>query len=139
MSSNTSWLEVYDAHCIFTIMNHQRISTFWFCTLTGYSQEPRLKRIFEILQFLFEKISVFYSEWPKSWIWLTLGHVRNIFCKCHLQKAPKEFFWTKKFLNSVHRFKSAILAIFQFWQNGTFELVHGIQKKFWPKDFFWSV
>ena len=30
----------------------------------------------------------------------------------------------------MHWFKSAILAIFQFWQNGTFELVHGIQKKF---------
>ena len=26
-------------------------------------------------------------------------------------------------------FKSAILAIFQFWQNGTFVPVHGIQKK----------
>ena len=39
----------------------------------------------------------------------------------------------------MHRFKSAILAIFHFWQIGTFELVHGIQKFFWPKDFFWSV
>jgi hypothetical protein len=26
-------------------------------------------------------------------------------------------------------FKSAILAIFQSWQNGTFEPVHGIKKK----------
>ena len=33
-------------------------------------------------------------------------------------------------------FKSAILAIFQSWQNGTFEPVHGIKKKKkWPKDF----
>ena len=39
----------------------------------------------------------------------------------------------------MHRFKSAILAIFQFWQNGTFELMHEIQKKFWSKDFFWSI
>ena len=39
----------------------------------------------------------------------------------------------------MHGFKSAILAIFQFWQNGTFEPVHEIQKLFWPKDFFWSI
>ena len=38
----------------------------------------------------------------------------------------------------MHRFKSAILAIFQFWQNGAFELMYGIQF-FWLKDFFWSV
>ena len=36
----------------------------------------------------------------------------------------------------MHRFKSAILAIFTFCQNGTFEPVHEIQKKIWPKDFF---
>ena len=39
----------------------------------------------------------------------------------------------------MHRFKSAILAIFQFWQNGTFEPMYGIQKKICPKDLFWSV
>ena len=39
----------------------------------------------------------------------------------------------------MHRFKSAILAIFQFFQNGTFEPVHEIQKFFWPKVFFWSI
>ena len=33
----------------------------------------------------------------------------------------------------MHRFKSAILAIFQFCQNGTFEPVHEIQKKFLAK------
>ena len=39
----------------------------------------------------------------------------------------------------MHRFKSAILAIFQFFQNGGFEPVHEIRKKFWPKVFFWSI
>ena len=39
----------------------------------------------------------------------------------------------------MHRFKSAILAIFQFFQNGTFEPVHEIQNFFWPKVFFWSI
>ena len=29
-------------------------------------------------------------------------------------------------------FKSAILAIFHFWQNGTFEPLHEIQKLFLP-------
>ena len=43
--------------------------------------------------------------------------------------------WPKEFLNFIHGFKSAILAIFQIWQNGTFEPVHEIQKLFWPKDF----
>jgi len=36
----------------------------------------------------------------------------------------------------VHRFKSAILAIFQTWQNGTFKPMYGIQKKNLPIDFF---
>ena len=39
----------------------------------------------------------------------------------------------------MHGFKSAILAIFPFCQNGTFEPVHEIQKFFWPKDFFWGI
>ena len=38
----------------------------------------------------------------------------------------------------MYGFKSAILAIFQFWQNGTFEPMHGIQNFFWLKDFFWT-
>ena len=36
-------------------------------------------------------------------------------------------------------FKSAILAIFPLCQNGTFEPVHEIQKKIWPKDFFLGI
>ena len=39
----------------------------------------------------------------------------------------------------MHWFKSAILAIFQFFQNGTFERVHEIQNFFGPKVFFWSI
>ena len=31
------------------------------------------------------------------------------------------------FVNAMHGFKSAILAIFQFWQHGTFELMHEIR------------
>mgnify|MGYP001229335960 CR=1 FL=1 len=37
------------------------------------------------------------------------------------------------------RLKSAILTIFQFCQNGTFEPVHEIQNNFWPKTFFRSI
>ena len=36
-------------------------------------------------------------------------------------------------------FKSAILAKWKNCQNGTFEPVHEIQKKIWPKDFFWGI
>ena len=39
----------------------------------------------------------------------------------------------------MHQFKSAILAIWQFFQNGTFEPVHKIWNFFWPKVFFWSI
>ena len=39
----------------------------------------------------------------------------------------------------MHRFKSAILAIFLFFQNGTFEPVHEIWNFFWPKVFFWRI
>ena len=45
----------------------------------------------------------------------------------------------KKNLNFMQGFKSAILAIFQFWQNGTFEPLHEIQNFFLPKEFFWSI
>ena len=55
---------------------------------------------------------------------------------CHFHNASKECFWPKKFLNFMHGFKSAILAIFHFCQNGTFEPVHEIQKNFWPKTLF---
>ena len=36
----------------------------------------------------------------------------------------------------MHRFKSAILAIWQFFQNGTFEPVHGIESFFGEKHSF---
>ena len=45
---------------------------------------------------LFKKILVLYSDRPKSWIWLTLGHVRDIFCKFHLHNTSKEVFQQKK-------------------------------------------
>jgi hypothetical protein len=37
------------------------------------------------------------------------------------------------------QYKSAILVIFHFWQNGTFEPLHEIQNLFLPKAFFWSI
>ena len=47
--------------------------------------------------------------------------------------------WSTLYVYLWHRFKSAILAIFNFCQNGTFEPVHEIQNFFWPKVFFWSI
>ena len=52
----------------------------------------------------------------------------NIFCKWHFLNASKEVFWKKQILNFMHGFKNAILAIFPFCQNGTFESLHGIKK-----------
>ena len=45
-----------------------------------------------------------------------------------IMRASKEVLQPKDFLNFMHGFKSAILSIFQFWQNDTFEPVHEIQK-----------
>ena len=86
-----------------------------------------------------EKMPFLYFFLHKSWIWQTLGHVTKKISYRHFHNASKECFWPKKFLNFMHGFKSAILAIFHFCQNGTFEPVHEIQKFFWPKAFFWSI
>ena len=39
----------------------------------------------------------------------------KVICKFHLHNASKKVFQPKIFLNSMHGFKSALLAIFQFW------------------------
>ena len=75
----------------------------------------------------------------KSWIWRTLRQVVKKNSYCHFHNALKECFWSKFFLNFMPRFKSAILAIFQFCQNGTFDPVHDIRNFFLPKTFFWSI
>ena len=67
------------------------------------------------------------------------GAFYEYFSKWHFLNASKEYFWSKIFSNFMHWFKSAILAIFQFFQNGTFEPVHEIWNFFWPKVFFWSI
>ena len=86
-----------------------------------------------------EKIPFLYFFLHKSWIWQTLGHVMKKISYCHFHIASKECFWPKKFLNFMHRFKSAILAKMKNCQNGTFEPVHEIQNFFLPKDFFWGI
>ena len=75
----------------------------------------------------------------KSWIWWTLGHDTKKNSYFHFHNASKEYFWSKNFLNFMHRFKIATLAIFHFCQKGTFEPVHEIQIFFWPKEFFWGI
>ena len=81
-------------------------------SLARYSQEPRLKRIFEILWVLFEKISVFYSDLPKSWIWWTLGHVSDIFFVNFIFiMIRKKFFVLKSFWISYTG------SNVPFWQN----------------------
>ena len=61
------------------------------------SQEPKLKRIFEIPWVLFEKSLSLYFDWPKSWIWLTLEKVMNVFCRWHFTMPQKKSFSKKKF------------------------------------------
>ena len=99
------------SHCFFTIMNHQRIL---LSSLARNSQEP------DTLTYLNPGFGG-----PSDMLGILFVNV-----------IITEVFRTKFFLNSMGGFKSAILAIFQSWQNGTFEPVHEIQKLFWPKDFF---
>ena len=83
-----------------------------------------------------EKIPFLYFFLHKSWIWQTLGHVTKKNSYRHFYNASKECFWPKNFLNFMHGFKSAILAIFHLCQNGTFEPMHEIQKFFGQKHSF---
>ena len=94
-------LEEFCSHLTLHFYNNEPSKNKHFLILPSsvarYSKEPILKRIFEILWVLFEKMLVFYSGWPKSWIWQTLGHVRDIFCKCHLHNASNKSFSQKHF------------------------------------------
>ena len=75
-------------------------------SLARNSQEPKLKRIFEIPWVLFEKSLSLYFDWPKSWIWRTLEKVMNIFCKWHFHNASKFFHSAKMaLLNACMKFK----------------------------------
>ena len=70
----------------------------------------------------FEKISVFYSNWPKYCFWWTLGHVSNIFCKCHRHDTSKEVVWPKvPFWVNTHQVaqsSSKYLAKYNIFFNG---------------------
>ena len=65
-------------------------------SLARNSQEPKLKRILEILWVLIEKSLNLVFDWPKSWIWQTTEKVMDIFCKWHFHNASIEVFWQKK-------------------------------------------
>ena len=103
-------------------------------SLARSSQGPKLKRSFDILWVLFEKISVFNPDWPKSWIWRTFGHARDIFCKCHPHNASKGVFSQNffEFHAWVQKCHFARIA------KSTYQPFHGIQKDFLPEDVFWS-
>ena len=87
-------------------------------SLASNSQEPKLKRIFEILWVLSEKSLSLYFDWPKSWIWRTLEKVMNIFSKWHFHNASKEVFWAKK--------NSSMASKVPFWQ-----FFHSAKWHFW--------
>ena len=82
------------------------------------SQEPKTTKKIQFSRGLFQKIPFLCFFLHKSWIWRTLGHVMNIFFLLTFSYAmfQKNTFGQKKISNFMHRFKSAILAIFQFFQ-----------------------
>ena len=78
---------------------------------------------------LFCTFSSINSEFGALWgiLW--------IFFYCLFMMLQKNAFGQKK-SNFMHKFKSAILEKLKNCNNDTFELVHEIQKLFWPKAFF---
>ena len=60
----------------------------------------------------------------------------NIICTWNFPNASKEVFWPKLFWDFMQEFKSAILVEWKNGQNGTFEHMHEIQKKFQLKGLF---
>ena len=96
-------------------------------SLARNSQEPKLKRIFEIPWVLFEKSLSLYFDWPKSWFdgpWkkLWIFFVNGTFIMPQKKSFGKKLFWISCMGSKV-----------PFWQNGkncqngTFEPVHEIQ------------
>ena len=110
------------SHCLYRILDSKKNQPLLiYCSRPSRdSQEPKTTKKFQFSRWLFQKITFLYFFLHKSWIWRTLRHDMNIFSKWHFLNAPKEYFWSKKISNFMHRFKSAILEIFQFFQNGTF-------------------
>ena len=120
-------------------MNTQKKGTFQFCFpgLLGIHRNPKWKEFLRSRKSFLKKVSIctltdlnpgLGGPWNKLQIILVNGTF-----------IMPQVFWPKFFLNFMHGFKFAILAIFTFCQNGTFEPVHEIQKFFWPKDFFWGI
>ena len=57
-----SWIFFYPSpHCIFTIMNHERISTFQFCfpVFLGMHRNPNWKGFFEIFEHMHDVQKIF--------------------------------------------------------------------------------
>ena len=116
-------------HCLSTIMNHQRISTFWFCSpvLLGIHRNLDWKEFLKSCESFLRKVSVytftdlnpgFDGPWKKLWIFFVNGTL--------IMPLKKSF--GKKILNFMHGCKSATLAIFPFCQNGTIKIPLIIQE-----------
>ena len=131
-----------NTHFLYRILDSKRTSRFQFSVQDLRETHSNLKqqKKFNYHDGFFRKspfctFSCINPGFGGPWV----GHVMNIFSKWHFHYASKEYFWPKQILNFMHGFKSAILAIFHFCQNGTFEPVYEIQNFFWPKAFFWSI
>jgi hypothetical protein len=87
----------------------------------------------EFLKSQFSTLTDLNPEFGRPWDILVILFVNVIFIMFQKKSFDQNYFWI-----FMHGFKSAILAIFQFWQSGTFKPVHEIQKFFW-QGFFWSI
>ena len=85
------------------------------------SSAPNAKRIFEILWGILEIIQFILSDKHLDGAGRSPRHFLDKVRKWHLHSTSNEVIWSKNFSNSMHRSKSAILAIFQTgpWWPGT--------------------
>ena len=119
---------LFIAHWLYRFLEGKKTSRFYFSVpgLWGIHLNLKQKKNFNFREGFFRK-SPFYifscinPGFGGPWVMIRKKNSYR-----HFHNASKEYFWPKKILNFMHRFKSAILEKLKNCQNGTFEPVHEI-------------
>ena len=118
LPSAISYLPKSQASPLYT-KNHLQLCTYLRTKVISIVQFPEMGS--SMYKLSGQNKAIKTQGWHKPWIWRTLGHFMDILIKYHFHNASKESFWPQNNFNFMQGFKSAILAIFQFCQNGAFE------------------
>ena len=110
------------SHYIFTIMNHQRISTFQFCfpVLLGIHRNPNKKEFLKSCEsFLrksqFSKMRYLNPGFGGPWDMLGIFFVNVIFITLQKKSFGQKKFWIPCTGSKVHFGNFSILAKWHFW------------------------